>query len=112
VKVHVSGAAADQVDSPSDLGEADDFTFDFGFPVTSPADFSVTRADGTFSIRGVTPGAQTVCVDPKKATGGTSTTGYHAQCFGGPSGQTSGGTPLTVTAGSVTGAGTLALTAR
>ncbi|WP_460603431.1 fibronectin type III domain-containing protein [Jatrophihabitans fulvus] len=86
VRVAVSGSAAD------DYPRADFFDdVDFGGP--GPRDFSVTAADGTFTVIGVRPGQQTVCAQQKPGSA------YLAQCIGGVPGKATGGDPVAVVAG-------------
>jgi protocatechuate 3,4-dioxygenase beta subunit len=101
VVVHVSHSAADDY--------ADYLAASNG--VTGPKADSVTGADGTYTIRSVTAGAQTVCFSAAGAHGRTSTGGYLDQCIGGTPGGKNDGTPVTVTARATTSDADLALTA-
>ncbi|MDT4904810.1 MAG: hypothetical protein QOH52_2826 [Pseudonocardiales bacterium] len=102
VLVHVSNSAGD------DFGSTDQFIDPLQFG--GPALDSVTAVDGSYAIRSVAPGQQTICVDARAASGGDETVGYTDQCLGGEPGSTSGGTPVTVTANSTTTVAALALT--
>jgi hypothetical protein len=97
--VHVTGSAADDF-SPM---------FPFALP-GDPIHYSKTAADGTYTIRSVAPGDQTVCVDASKASGGSSAGGYLDQCIGGGPGSTTSDTPVSVKSGKTTTAPDLALT--
>ncbi len=99
VVVHVSNSAADDFQSP-----------DFFPEPANPISYSVTGADGTYRVRSVAAGDQTVCVDAAQAKGGTSAAGYLDQCVGGSPGRSTGGTTVTVTSGASTSVPDLALT--
>ena len=93
VGVHVSHSAAD--DYVDGLGASND--------LRGPQADAVTAADGTYTIRSVAAGSQTVCFSAAGAHGGTSSGGYLDQCVGGaPGSTTDDGTPVTVTAGATT----------
>lgn len=72
--VSVSHAATSDYVDPQEYFPSDGF---------GPAADVITDADGHFTIHGVQPGEQTVCVDAQRASGGVSTTGYLDACFGG-----------------------------
>lgn len=97
VRVHVSNSAAADVpdgwDTPGD-----------------PTADAVTAADGTYAIRSVPAGDQTVCFDASEAVGGSAPAGYLSQCLGGAPGKHTG-TAVPIVAGQVTGGEDLALTA-
>jgi hypothetical protein len=97
--VHVSHSAADDL-SP---------IFPFELP-GDPIAFSTTAADGTYTIRSVTPGKSTVCVDASGAKGGSSHAGYLDQCIGGEPGVSTGGTRETITSSTTTTSPDIALT--
>jgi hypothetical protein len=96
VHVHISGSAAQDTVG---LGQG-------GTPATAAA---VTGPDGSYAVRSIAAGDQTVCFTAPHAKGGTSKHGYLKQCIGGPPGGSTG-TPVTVTAGSVTSGTDIALT--
>ncbi|HZZ96592.1 MAG TPA: carboxypeptidase regulatory-like domain-containing protein [Jatrophihabitantaceae bacterium] len=100
VLVHVSNSAADDFQSEYDGENPDD-----------PSEYSVTAADGSYRVRSIAPGDQTVCVDAANAKGGTSAAGYVDQCLGAAPGTTAGGTTIAVTADQITLAPDLALAA-
>jgi protocatechuate 3,4-dioxygenase beta subunit len=76
-------------------------SYDVPPPLSGPEADAVTGADGAYTVHGVTPGEQTVCVDASAVTSG-GVHGYFDQCVGGQPGAVSDGTPITVTAGQVT----------
>jgi putative cell wall-binding protein len=43
---------------------------------------ATTASDGTYAITGLVTDSYTVCVNPREATGGSSTTGYVTKCYG------------------------------
>lgn len=88
VRVHISGSAAD---------DFVDAYYDGGTP--TPRWDAYTDAHGEYTIRSVSPGAQTACFDPRYATGEIK---YQPQCLGLPPGTTSGGETIAVTAGGTT----------
>jgi protocatechuate 3,4-dioxygenase beta subunit len=89
MRVHVTGSAADD-------GPRSDFSYDpFDDPTFSGA---VTAADGSYAVRSVAPGNQTVCV---RATDGEPLGNFVRQCYGGDPGSTTG-TPVSVTPAEVT----------
>jgi protocatechuate 3,4-dioxygenase beta subunit len=101
--VHVTHSAADDYDSDFFFGGPGD-------PLDGePAADSLTRPDGSFTIRGVAPGTSTVCVDAS-GIAGPNAAGYLDQCLGGPAGSDTGGTGVTVTADSDSRGNDLALT--
>jgi protocatechuate 3,4-dioxygenase beta subunit len=100
VIVHVSNSAADDFH-----GEFDDLGLEGG-----PGASSVTGSDGTYTVRSVAVGEQTVCVDASQAKGGTSAAGYLDQCHGGTAGTGTGGTPVSVSADTATSVSDLMLT--
>jgi protocatechuate 3,4-dioxygenase beta subunit len=65
-----------------------------------PVDDTLTDANGRYTIHGVPPGGQTVCVDASAATGGTSRGGYLDSCVGGQTPDTA--TSVHVDAGTTT----------
>lgn len=100
----VSNSAATDFDDSNDfLGDGDAPSDD------SPLSGGFSAADGTFTVIGVQPGAQKVCVAATGATGGSSPAGYLDQCPVAADGTTSGGTPVTVTAGQVASGVTISL---
>lgn len=80
-------------------------------PDDGPAADSVTAANGSYTIRSVTPGAQTVCFDPSRVRPRPSTGSYLRQCIGGPPGKRSGGMPVSIAGGTTTGGIDLSLAA-
>jgi hypothetical protein len=106
VEVDISNSATTDYDNGfDDLGLTPD-----QIQFAGPRGDAVTAADGTYTVHGVTPGAQTVCVLADQATGGSSAAGYLDQCVGGqPSGDT--GTKVDVAAGQVTSGVDVSLTA-
>jgi protocatechuate 3,4-dioxygenase beta subunit len=89
VRLIVSGGSTSDYLDPSD-------PLFFG----GPAEEAVTDAAGHFTVPGVTPGDQTVCVDASGAVGGSSRTGYLDACVGGSNPRTA--TPVPVAARKVT----------
>jgi hypothetical protein len=76
VRVTVSNSA------PSDYVDPEDLEYGY-FSLYGPIADTVTGPDGSYTVHGVTPGAQTVCVDASQARGGTSANGYFDACVGG-----------------------------
>ena len=99
----VSNSAATDFDDSNDFSDEGDPSDD------SPLGGGFTAADGTFTVIGVQPGAQKICVAATGATGGSSPAGYLDECPVAADGTTSGGTPVTVTASQVAGPVTIAL---
>lgn len=89
VLVRITGSAADDV--PNSLYEQSPFDD----PALSSA---LTAADGSYTVRSVAPGDQTVCVRPDDQLPKKD---FEQQCYGGEPGGTTG-TPVPVTAGQVT----------
>jgi hypothetical protein len=80
-------------------------SYDDSYSDDGPQAEVTTDAHGSYTIRGVRPGNRTVCVETDAAVdtaGPTSPTGYLPQCRGAAPGSTTGGTPVTVTAGDTT----------
>jgi protocatechuate 3,4-dioxygenase beta subunit len=100
VAVHVSNSAADDFH-----GGFDGLGLDGG-----PEANAITGSEGTYTVRSVAIGEQTVCVDASQAKGGTSAAGYLDQCHGGPAGTGTGGTPVSVSADTATSVPDLMLT--
>jgi protocatechuate 3,4-dioxygenase beta subunit len=73
VRISVSNAATSDYVDPNDFGD---------YVPAGPAADAVTDTNGHFTIRGVTPGEQTVCFNARHARG-ASTTGYVDTCVGG-----------------------------
>ena len=98
VLVHVTGSAADDYSDITD----EDF-FPPGLPAGVPGDpgdptsDSVTRADGTYTVRSVPTGGAGVCAQADNAVG-PNPAGYFDRCLGAANGSTSGGTRVTVRA--------------
>ncbi len=61
---------------------------------------AITSSTGAYSVTNLLPGSYTVCYEPKTNVGGNSVSGYVAGCY--HQQPNSGGTPVTVTAGSIT----------
>ena len=66
--------------------------------------FAYTSVDGTYTVSGLAAGSDHVCFDAAAATGGTSTTGYPAQCYNGvawdgSAADSGSATAITITAG-------------
>jgi len=66
----------------------------------SDAGDAVTSSTGAYSVTNLLPGSYTVCYEPKTNVGGNSVSGYLAGCY--HQQPNPGGTPVTVTAGSIT----------
>jgi len=66
----------------------------------SEAGDAITSSTGAYSVTNLLPGSYTVCYEPKTNVGGNSVSGYVAGCY--HQQPNSGGTPVTVTAGSIT----------
>ena len=66
--------------------------------------FAYTSVDGTYTVSGLAAGSDHVCFNAAAATGGTSTTGYPAQCYNGEAwdgsaADSGSATAITITAG-------------
>lgn len=85
---------------------ADVTTDPFFFGISPPGQAAYTAADGTFAVRSVAAGEQTVCFDAAQAR---ERIGLENQCYGGQPGK-KGGTPVSVTAGAVTTGVNISLT--
>jgi hypothetical protein len=92
VLVHVTHSAADDFDNLFFPDDPDISPFTDG-----PNVESLTRTDGSYTIRGVQPGSSVVCADASAARG-PDAAGYFDQCLGGSVGSTKAGTAITVTA--------------
>ena len=75
--------------------------------VTGSGDYAgavVTNSEGSYRVTNLAPGTYTVCYEPTPQTRGQSPTGYLPGCYRQqPFGYGDRGTPVTVTAGKVTG---------
>ena len=101
VRVHVSGSAADDYHNDGSSGG-----------VNYPTEYSVTGSDGTFTVRSVTPGDQTVCLRATHARSAGTSTRFFDQCVGGPPDSHTGGAPVSIVAGQTADLGDIALQAK
>jgi hypothetical protein len=110
----VTGTVTDSEGNPvqharvkvTNSAEADVSNDPFFFGMSPPGQAAYTGADGTFAVRSVTAGNQTVCFDTANAK---DRPGVESQCYGGQPGK-KGGTPIPITAGAVTSGIDIALT--